>query len=120
MNLSKLASIVFISIALFMASETNAQGIRLGIKAGANMDQTSGNDLMNEFNGFVFGGLYAGAQFTKFRVQAELLFSQSTITTGDGFKNAYANFINQSAQDVKNGTFKMNELSIPLIVGVNI
>lgn len=93
---------------------------RLGIKAGANFDQTQGEHLQSDFSGYFFGGAYAGFQSTRIRVQAEALFSQNTITTGNGFKDAFQNYLSEKATQLKSGTFEMNELSVPILVGFNI
>jgi len=100
--------------------KSNAQNLRLGIVAGANMDKTSGKDLAGKFKGNFTGGVFVGGGSNKIRVQADLLFSQGTITTGDNFKDAFGNYINENAGSVKSGTFKMNELSIPLTLGINL
>lgn len=109
--------------AIILPFQSHAQSdthLRLGIKAGANFDQTQGTHLETDFSGYFFGGAYAGIQFSKVRVQAEALFSQNTITTGDGFKDAFQNYLSEKGAQLKNGTFKMNELSVPVLVGFNI
>lgn len=102
------------------SSPAHAQKFRLGVKAGVNMDKTQGDHLEGSFKGYFMGGAYIGLQFSKVRVQAEGLFSQSRITTGDNFKDAFRQYIRDGKQDLKNGTFKMNELSIPLMIGFNL
>jgi len=118
----KLLKITFFTLmaAACMPLHSQAQKFRLGIKLGANLDHTQGKDLESKFNGYFLGGAYAGVQFTKFRVQAEALFSQSQMTTGDNFKAAFGNYLSANAASLKNGTFKMNELSIPVTVGFNL
>lgn len=120
MKAVKITSLVLLLAAGLLPYQSGAQNFRLGLKVGANMDRTAGDDLENSFNGFIFGGAYAGVQFTKVRVQAEALFSRSTITTSDNFKNAFKDYLSSSAQNLRNGTFRMNELSIPVMVGFNL
>lgn len=120
MKALKVTALALLMTAFFQPNRAEAQNFRLGIKLGANMDRTAGDEIENKFNGFIFGGAYAGVKFTKVRVQAEALFSRSTITTSDNFKTAFKDYLSGSAQDLKNGTFKMNELSIPVMVGFNL
>lgn len=119
MNWLKISAFALLGFGL-LPLESNAQNFRLGIKIGANMDKTQGTHLGNDFSGYFLGGAYAGVQFTKVRIQAEALFSQSQITTGDNFNEAFKQYIRDGKQDLKGGTFKMNELSIPVLVGFNI
>jgi len=104
----------------FLSFQSKAQDLRLGLKAGASFDKTQGRNLKNEFNGTILGGAFLGIDIKKVRVQGELLFSQSKITTGDNFKDAFGNYVDNSATSIRNGDFKMNELSVPVLVGFNI
>lgn len=105
---------------LFAGYRTDAQSLLLGIKAGANFDKTSGDYLDSKFNGHFLVGAYTGVRFSKIKIQADLLFSQSKVTTGDNFGNAIGNYATDNAKAIKKGTFKMNELSIPVTIGFNI
>lgn len=112
------ASLLLSAMALPLQSQ--AQGLRLGIKAGVNFDKTQGEHLNGSFSGYFLGGAYVGLEFTKFRVQAEALYSQNKMTTGSSFKDAFNNYISQKGEELKSGTFEMNELSVPVVFGVNI
>jgi hypothetical protein len=105
---------------LCTATTTHAQKIYLGIKAGANFDKTNGDHLDGSFQGHILGGVYGGVRFSMVRIQAELLFTQSTVTTGDNFSQAFGQYVNNGVSNVKNGNFKTSELAIPVTVGVNI
>ncbi len=93
-----------------------AQTPVVGLHVGATMDQTIGTDLKGAFSGTFLAGAYGGLRFNKAGVHAEVNFSQSTITTGDNFKAAFGNYLSANAAGVKSGTFKLNELSIPVLV----
>lgn len=119
----KSTSIYLVLFALsFFSFQNNsqAQNLRLGAKIGANIDRTSGDDLNSNFGGYFLGGIYGGVQISKIRVQAELLFSQTTISTGTNFRTAFHDYINTNVGSVQNGTFKMTELSIPVVIGINL
>lgn len=112
--------LAFTFLCLLFSKTSNGQNLLLGIKAGANFDKTQGKNLDGKFSGYFMGGAYLGVKFTKVKVQAEVLFSQSTITTGDNFANAFSNYVTDNGKAMKQGNFKMNELSIPLTIGFNI
>lgn len=118
----KLSFITVLSLLLLHISTVTsiAQTPVVGLHVGANMDQTIGKDLKGKFNGTFLVGLYGGLRFKKVGVNAELNFSQTTITTGDNFRNAFGNYIKSSASNVKEGTFKLNELSIPVLISYNV
>src|SRR5690606_11374836 len=97
-----------------------AQNLDLGIKAGAGFNQTNGPSLQGEFNGNFVGGAFLGIRSAKIKIQAEALFSQSTVVTGSSFNEAFNQYIRESSQDLQEGNFKMNELSIPLTVGIRV
>jgi hypothetical protein len=120
MKILKISILGILIACLFFPIQSRAQGLRLGVKIGANLDQTHGTDLTGDFSGYFLGGAYVGIQMSKIRIQAEALFSQSTLTTGDNFNDAFSQYINDNKQDLKSGTFKMNELSIPVMVAFNI
>lgn len=102
---------------MLCSTQINAQSLMLGLKAGVNLDRTGGDHLDGKFSGSFLGGAFGGVKFTAVKVQAELLFSQGKVTTGDNFKDAFGNYLSSSASGIKEGTFKMNELSIPVLVG---
>lgn len=105
---------------LFASYGAGAQNLDLGIKAGVNMDRTGGDHLDGKFAGSFLGGAYVGVRFSKVKVQGELLFSQGKVSTGDNFGQAFSSYLKDGVSSAKEGTFKMNELSIPVTVGFNI
>lgn len=119
MKLFKLTFITALTSCLFF-SAANAQKLYLGIKAGVNMDKTSGDHLEGDFNGYFLGGAYVGVKFTAIRIQGELLFTQSSITAGDNFKDAFGNYVKNVPSTIKNGSYKSSDLSIPITVGFNV
>ncbi|WP_118951617.1 outer membrane beta-barrel protein [Taibaiella helva] len=106
--------------ALLPATQTHAQKLLLGIKAGVNLDRTGGDHLDGKFAGSFLGGAFVGVKMTKIKIQGELLFSQGKVTTGDNFGDAFKQYLKDGVSSAKEGTFKMNELSIPVTVGFNL
>lgn len=107
-------------ISIAAVNTSSAQSLELGIKAGASFNHTNGSSLDEGFKGSFLGGAYGGVRIAMLKIQIEALFSQSTVTTGASFNDAFHNYINDNAHDLKEGTFKMNELSIPLTVGIRV
>jgi hypothetical protein len=115
-----IASLLLTAATAITPSTAQAQSLRLGIKAGVNFDKTQGRHLDGAFSGNFLGGAYVGVGFQKVRIQAEALFSQSTVTTGDNFKDAFTSYLSENAHNLREGTFRMNELSIPVLVSFNV
>jgi len=121
MNLLRSAITGAAAVSLLLTTQAaSAQKLMLGIKAGANMDKTSGEHLDSKYSGYFLVGAYTGIKFSKLKVQGEVLFSQSQITTGNNFTDAFGNYITDNARAIGKGDFKMNELSIPITVGINV
>jgi hypothetical protein len=89
---------------------TQAQGLHLGVKAGANILKVDGQSMSN---GFQFGynlGAFAEINFPgAWGIQPEVLFNQTNYHTGDRFSSIYPTGIS----DVKG---KLNYLSIPILL----
>jgi len=94
----------------FAVMHSQAQGIHLGVKAGANIFKVDGQGYDQ---GFHFGynvGAFANINFTSsWGIQPEVLFNQTNYRTGTQFSSIYPDGIN----DVKG---KLNYLSIPLLL----
>jgi hypothetical protein len=119
---NKLAICAGIALAAITAQPIAAQAQKpmLGAKLGLNLDQTSGDALDSKFNAYFLGGVYAGLRFEKISLHAEGYFTQTTMTTGTNFGNAFSNYIKGSVADAQNGDFKLSELSIPVLVGFKV
>lgn len=113
-------SILITIVLLFTFNKLNAQNLRLGIIGGANVERTSGNVLSQSFEGAFMGGAYAGIGGNRLKIQADFLFSQGTITTAPDFKTAFKDYLSENGKKIKDGTFQMDELSIPIAIGINI
>lgn len=122
----KLSTLLFSLFCLGLSPQAQAQsgsegpGLLLGLKAGVNFDQTQGSHLDGSFDGYFIGGGFVGIKMNKVKVQGELLFSQNTIATGDNFKSAFFQYLSTNGQQLRNGEFKMDELSIPIFVAYNL
>jgi len=105
---------VALSLILFViaATQVNAQGFHLGVKAGANIFKVDGQSFKQ---GFEFGynvGAFAELNFTSvIGIQPELNFNQTNYHTGDHFGDIFPGGPN----DVKG---KLRYLSIPILLSI--
>jgi len=87
-----------------------AQGLHLGIKAGTNYSQLTGNAFDGTFQWNFMAGAFAEINFTgTWGIQPEVLFSQTTSQTASNFTDAYNEGIN--SHDVK-----LQYLNIPILL----
>jgi hypothetical protein len=112
---------IILSAMLLVAivSVTQAQGLRLGVKAGANLGKISSSASFNDgFDLSYHVGGFLEVDFNKkWGVQPEVLFSQS-VTKPSDFKTFYSGISNPSFDP--NQEIKLNYLSIPLLLRYNI
>ncbi|MFT4061470.1 MAG: outer membrane beta-barrel protein [Edaphocola sp.] len=120
MNIQAKIIAALLIAATLLCGQAFGQKFILGIKTGADFDQTSGSNLNSNFNGYFVAGAYTGLRVNKVKFQVEALFGQSRVTTNDNFINAYGDYVSANANTIKNGTFKINELHMPVILGFNI
>jgi hypothetical protein len=99
-------------------SLSQAQGIRLGVKAGANLNKISGQSFNDGFDlSYHFGGFMEIDFNKKWGVQPELLWSQSS-GKPSSFKTVYSTSVSPLLDG--NQQIKLNYLSIPLLLRYNI
>lgn len=106
-----LATIVF----SFIAIASQAQGVRLGAKLGANLNKITGKSFNEEFDlSYHFGGFLEIDLTKKWGLQPEVYFNQATTTRSSGFATIY------TANPNANTNIKLNYLSIPILLRYNI
>lgn len=99
-----------LTVSLFVGSRSYAQGFHLGIKGGTNLSQISGRSFDQGFQWNFAAGAFAELDVSsKFGIQPELLFSQTTSRTASNFRDIYDQGIN--SQNVK-----LNYMSIPILL----
>lgn len=102
----------FFIIAIFALSisRIHAQGLHLGIKAGTNISQLTGRSFDDGFQWNFMAGAFAEINFTsKWGIQPELLFSQTSTQTASDFTAVYEQGLNER-------NVKLNYLSIPILL----
>jgi len=102
-----------------IASVSQAQGVRLGIKAGANLNKISSDQSFNDgFDlSYHLGGFLEVDFNKKWGIQPELIWSQ-TKTKPSNFKTLYASVSNPTLSN--NDDIKLDYLSIPLLLRYNV
>jgi hypothetical protein len=112
MNIMKPKMLMLITVMAFSAA-VSAQGIRVGVKAGASLYKIDGQSFSQKFQyGYHLGGFVKLKLNSKWSIQPEVLFNQQNTTLDSNFKSLYSSVINPAyVKDVK-----LHYLSIPLMV----
>ncbi len=102
---------------LLIASAVQAQSVHLGIKAGANFDKIQGQSFKDGFDlGFQLGGFVDIGLSKTISIQPEVLFNQSN--TKYAADSAIGGTVIKNLNDGDN--IKLNYLSIPILLNVNV
>jgi hypothetical protein len=106
----KKLSFLIITVLLFSLTRIQAQGLHLGIKAGTNISELTGRSFDEGFQWNFMAGAFVELNVTsKWGIQPEVLFSQTSTQTASNFNDIYEQGIN--SRDVK-----LNYLSIPILL----
>jgi hypothetical protein len=99
----------------FIAVTSNAQGVRLGAKLGANLNKVTGKSFNEEFDLSYHAGAFLEIDFgKKWGIQPEVYFNQATATRASTFNTIYSTNPNASTN------IKLNYLSIPVLLRYNV
>jgi hypothetical protein len=100
---------------IFIAITSQAQGVKLGAKLGANLNKVTGKSFNEEFDlSYHVGGFLEIDISKKFGIQPEVYFNQATATRTSGFNTLY------TANPNANTDIKLNYLSIPILLRYNV
>lgn len=103
-------AVVLTSILLFAVLQSHAQGIHLGIKAGANLFKVDGESFSQEFQFGYMAGAFTQIYVSKsWGLQPELNFNQTNYRTGNNFSAVVPDGVN----DVRG---KLDWLTIPVLL----
>lgn len=107
------SKILTLAIMLTVASTTVfAQGLKIGIKGGANIHKLDGKSFKDEYAfGYHLGGFADIGITSKFGIQPEVLFSQVNIDTSNNFSSVY--------KFDKLSQVKLSYLQIPILLNYN-
>jgi hypothetical protein len=103
-------------ITLVVFGNLKAQGVKIGVKAGANINKLSGVSFSDAYNlSYQVGGFLEIDFSKKIGIQPEILFSQSQTNTVSGFNSIYTGISNA----VSGTSVKYNQLNIPILLRYN-
>lgn len=99
----------------FIAVTSQAQGVRLGAKLGANFNKVTGKSFSEEYDLSYHVGGFLEIDFSKkLGIQPEVYFNQATTTRTSGFDAFYQENPNANTK------IKLNYLSIPVLLRYNV
>ena len=104
-------------IAVLGITTANAQFLKIGPKAGANLVKITGKSFKDEFQlGYYVGGFAELRLAKNFYLQPEVLFSQTDFNQSNDFRDIYQNVLNvDSAKKIR-----LRQLNIPITVNYKI
>ncbi len=106
-----------VAIAAFTVA-SNAQGFKLGVKLGTNLNKISGKSFQDGFDLSYHVGGFAEIDFNhKWGIQPEILWSQST-TKRTNFDLLYPTLVNSATS--KDEKIKLDYLAIPILLRYNV
>lgn len=107
-------------VLLLFTTISQAQGIRLGLKAGANLNKISGQSFNDGFDlSYHAGGFLEIDINKKWGIQPELLWNQ-TSSKPSSFNTIYASSTNINPSLNSLTAIKLDYLSIPLLLRYNV
>jgi hypothetical protein len=111
-------NLVFLLSFLMIGILTQAQtGFRLGVKAGANLNQIAGQSFTDSYDLSYHLGGFAEIDFAKkWGIQPELLWSQSKSTRTTGFNSIYQNMLTPGADQ----QIQLDYILIPILLRYNV
>jgi opacity protein-like surface antigen len=108
----KMKTFIAMSAFMVMGLAASAQGINIGVKAGATGYKIDGVAFSDQFTwGYHLGGMAELMWSKEWGIQPELLFTQSNTQTADSFDDLYNNVNTGALKDVK-----LNYLAIPVLL----
>jgi hypothetical protein len=103
------------AMVLTLATASQAQGVRIGAKLGANLNKVTGKSFNEEFDlSYHVGGFLEIDLNKKWGLQPEVYFNQATATRSSEFSTIY------STNPNANTDIKLNYLSIPILLRYNV
>ena len=106
--------LLFTAIALFIVSGVYAQGIKVGIKAGANLSTITDSDDAKMKLGFHIGGFLDFKFNERFSLQPELLYS------AQGAKYTVTTLWEDGAWHNVSGSYAFDYINVPVLLKINI
>jgi len=104
--------LLFVAVTIFVLNSIQAQGIKLGVKVGANLTDMSGVSFKDGYKFGYHAGFFSELMLTKkFGIQPEILFCETNLRVGDSLGSLYNGI---SITDI--AKVKLQYISIPILL----
>lgn len=104
--------ILLISLSVLAISFAQAQGLKVGIKGGANLSDASGQSFKNGFQYGYHGGVFVELMLSKkWGIQPEAMLSETNLRTASQFNQIYNGITLSTVTNIK-----LRYLNIPLLL----
>ncbi len=94
--------------------------VGIGPKVGVNLSKMDGQSWDGGYKTNLLGGVWLSVHGSRFGIQAEGLYTQSTYITGSGFDTIYKQYIMAGKDSLQGGRFRMSHFNIPIMAQVRI
>jgi hypothetical protein len=94
--------------------------VDFGPKIGINLSKIDGQNWDGGYKTNLLGGVFLSVHGSRFGVQAEGLFSQTTYITGPNFDSIYHAYVNAGIDSGMKGSFRISYFNIPVMAQVRI
>jgi len=94
--------------------------IGIGPKVGVNLSKMDGHSWDGGYKTNLLGGAWLAVHGSRFGIQVEGLYTQSTYITGAGFDTIYKQYIMAGKDSLQGGQFRMSHFNIPIMAQVRI
>lgn len=82
--------LLILAVITMVGTAATAQKLKIGAKAGANINKIDGKSFSDEFSfGYHVGGFFSVGLGNKFAIQPEVLFNQINVDTSSSFSSVY-------------------------------
>lgn len=91
-----------------------------GPKIGVNLSEMYSDSWQSGYKSNLLGGLFMSIHGSRFGVQAEGLFSQTTYVTSKDFNTMYHTYLEAGKDSLLHGRFRLSYFNIPVMLQVRI
>jgi hypothetical protein len=106
-------TIYAVAMACLLSAQGQAQFLKIGPKLGANLVKVDGQSFNDAYNLGYYAGAFAELRLgSKWYLQPELLFNQTSLSQSSDFRDIYKNVLRLDSI----GQIKLQTLSIPLTI----
>ena len=94
--------------------------VSLGPKVGMNLSKLDGQSWDGGYKTNLLGGVWLAVHGSRFGIQVEGLYTQTSYITGPGFDTIYNQYVVAGKDSLQNGQFRLSYFNIPIMAQVKI